>query len=687
MTAYTIDIVSDTVCPWCYVGKNRLDAAIAQHKASNPADSFITRWHPFYLNAQAPRSVSKQSYYEQKFGAERTKVMQAHLARLGKQAGINFSFGGKIGNTRDSHRLIQLGLLKGEQVQTKVVEQLFNAYFEKEEDITNPEVLIKRGVAAGLDEAEVKDWIRSDKGGAEVDKESALAQRKSIGGVPNFTINGKYEVQGADEPAVFLQIFEEVKDTMEGVMSPKTTGISLHVTTTDTPAHSILDVQWSPHPQLGELLGVATSTGNLNFYHFSPPSSTSAASLALTASHQITDEDTLVLSLTWHPSSADTIGATLSDGTVLLCTSSQSDDPWTPGDDPKYVPLKHHSLEAWCLSFLPEPASNPSLSALSGGDDAILARTSTNPASTVWEDRKTHLAGVTAILPLHSPHAPDLIVTGSYDDHIRLLHAPATGRRRVLAELNLGGGIWRLRFLDQAGVSASSPRFCKVLLLLRSDLPVSQQYDPGELHARRYASCAPGTGRGGRDVVVSRPLPLRGARVDELRKRCAGESRSWRRERGRDDSDEHEFLRSTAVFVEGSFVNREWTGKRNRTGSGGVARALRSASPSRGPGTNSRGAQAVLQRAHTETSIYALFGCCPNMLASDGFVMRLPAAHSKEHHTESLNDADHERITCPSMFWARAWGLQDAGWGCREVYAIGVRRSAFTSRDDLAPED
>nr|POE74347.1 uncharacterized protein ywbo [Quercus suber] len=180
MTAYNIDIVSDTVCPWCYVGKNRLDAAIAQHKASNPADSFTTKWHPFYLNPQAPKSVDKQAYYEQKFGAERTKVMQAHLARLGKQAGINFAFGGKTGNTRDSHRLIQLGLSKGEEVQTKVVEQLFNAYFEEEEDITTPAVLIKRGVAAGLDEAEVKDWMESDKGGAEVDREWEQAQKKFI---------------------------------------------------------------------------------------------------------------------------------------------------------------------------------------------------------------------------------------------------------------------------------------------------------------------------------------------------------------------------------------------------------------------------------------------------------------------------------------------------------------------------
>lgn len=139
--------------------------------------------------------------------------MQGHLARLGKQVGIDFAFGGKTGNTRDSHRLIQLGKTKGEEVQTKVVESLFNAYFEENEDITSREVLIARGVKAGLDEQETRDWMESGKGGDEVDKEVAKAQMQFISGVPSFTINGQYEIQGAEEPAAFLQVFGEIKDT------------------------------------------------------------------------------------------------------------------------------------------------------------------------------------------------------------------------------------------------------------------------------------------------------------------------------------------------------------------------------------------------------------------------------------------------------------------------------------------
>ena len=113
--------------------------------------------------------------------------MQTHLARVGKQVGIDFGFAGKTGNTRDSHRLIQLAKTKGEDMQTKVVEQLFNSYFEENEDITDREILIARGIKAGLDKSEVTDWMQSEKGGPEVDKEVIQANRKFIGGVPNFT--------------------------------------------------------------------------------------------------------------------------------------------------------------------------------------------------------------------------------------------------------------------------------------------------------------------------------------------------------------------------------------------------------------------------------------------------------------------------------------------------------------------
>ena len=196
MTHYNIEIVSDVVCPWCYVGNNRLDIAIAQHKTANPTDTFSTTWAPFYLNPDAPKqSVDKQTLYETKFGAQRTSMMQARLSQIGEQIGIKFAYGGKTGNTRDAHRVIQLAKTKGEDMQTRVVVELFKAYFERNDDITDHVVLQKAAVQGGLGEEETREWLESDKGGPEVDKEVEAAKRRFISGVPNFTINDKYEVQ------------------------------------------------------------------------------------------------------------------------------------------------------------------------------------------------------------------------------------------------------------------------------------------------------------------------------------------------------------------------------------------------------------------------------------------------------------------------------------------------------------
>jgi len=155
--------------------------------------------------------VDKTAYYRAKFGGDRTAMIFQRLADVGKDVGIQFKFGGKTGNTRDSHRLIQLGKSKSPAVQTRVVEELFAAYFENEGDITSHEVLKNAAVKAGLDEAEVKDWLESDKGGKAVDEEVEAAQRNQISGVPNFTIQNKYEVGGAQDSGVFLRLFEKIK--------------------------------------------------------------------------------------------------------------------------------------------------------------------------------------------------------------------------------------------------------------------------------------------------------------------------------------------------------------------------------------------------------------------------------------------------------------------------------------------
>jgi predicted DsbA family dithiol-disulfide isomerase len=205
--------ISETKPPKCYVGKKRMEQAITSWRAKHPdsSDTFTTSWFPFYLNPDSPKQgIDKQAYYHKRFGPERTAMMQSRLGAIGESVGIHFKFGGKTGNTRDAHRLIQLGKTHGPDKQTRVIEELFAAYFENEKDVTSHEVLQQAGIDAGLDGEEVRAWLESDKGGPEVDREVQQAKSKFISGVPFFTINGRYHLEGAEDPSAFLEIFESI---------------------------------------------------------------------------------------------------------------------------------------------------------------------------------------------------------------------------------------------------------------------------------------------------------------------------------------------------------------------------------------------------------------------------------------------------------------------------------------------
>lgn len=258
------------------------------------------------------------------------------------------------------------------------------------------------------------------------------------------------------------------------------------------------------------MLAVATSTGILAFYRLQkqqeqqeqqqqPPK------LVLSHVQHITDDDTtLVLSLTWHPVRPGVLGLTLSDGRVCVCTSmgtssgsgsgsgsTEEDDTaaglWSQDAAVSLLQDVHeHELEAWMMNFTPERSN-----VLSGGDDMVLQcshvadddgdddeseeeeeaeqeedevedeqhvlqkkpNRKKNKTNLLWQNRKLHHAGITAILPL----SETLIITGSYDDHIRLLQLPKLPggtRPQLLAELNLGGGVWRLKLLTARGASS-----------------------------------------------------------------------------------------------------------------------------------------------------------------------------------------------------------------------------------------
>ncbi|GIC93804.1 DsbA family oxidoreductase [Aspergillus udagawae] len=235
MTNINIQIISDTVCPWCYVGYRRLSRAITTHKATYPSDTFTLTWHAFYLNPASPGypGVDKREFYASKFGEGRAAAIFSRLAAVGETDGIAFKFGGKTGNTRDSHRVLWYAGLKEKEagvrggaaatngnaseakvggLQTRVAEQFFRAYFEEEKNITDRKVLVDAAAAAGLDRGEVEKFLESgDEGGKEVDLDAERARRRLVTGVPYFTVQGQYAIEGADEPETFLEVFEKVK--------------------------------------------------------------------------------------------------------------------------------------------------------------------------------------------------------------------------------------------------------------------------------------------------------------------------------------------------------------------------------------------------------------------------------------------------------------------------------------------
>ncbi|THX58790.1 WD40 repeat-like protein [Aureobasidium pullulans] len=233
---------------------------------------------------------------------------------------------------------------------------------------------------------------------------------------------------------------------------------AIQVSTTQTP-YAILDIHFSPHDPT--LLAVAGSTGCVQLFNLQ--STSSSASLSPLSTYQYFDPSTLVLSLAWHPIIPSIIGVTTSPGQVYLVDTSLPAAE-VEGTAKEVLP---HELEAWTLSF-----SSSGTSIYSGGDDATLrfsglpaSLNSTNTTTSneddeqeeqedqqyvlTWQDRRSHQAGVTAILPV--PSEQDILITGSYDDNIRVLYAPLQGRKQVLAEENLEGGVWRLKMLRAEG--------------------------------------------------------------------------------------------------------------------------------------------------------------------------------------------------------------------------------------------
>ena len=202
----TIDIVSDAVCPWCYVGKRKLEAALAM-KAGVAVE---VRWRPYQLDPTIPPGgLPRQDYMAKKFGsAERVAEIYARIEGVGRDAAIPFAFNKIVRspNTLDAHRVIRWAASAG--VQDAVVERLFKAFFEDGEDIGEPAALARLAGEAGLDAELVRELLSGEADKDAVRAEIAEAQRLGVTGVPFFIIGGRYAVSGAQSAEVLASAIE-----------------------------------------------------------------------------------------------------------------------------------------------------------------------------------------------------------------------------------------------------------------------------------------------------------------------------------------------------------------------------------------------------------------------------------------------------------------------------------------------
>jgi predicted DsbA family dithiol-disulfide isomerase len=211
----TVDVVSDVVCPWCFIGQKRLDKAIA----ASGIDVHV-HWRPFQLDPTIPAEGKKRrDYMLEKFGSEeRIREIHARIEPLGAAEGISFAFDAiKVApNTLDAHRVIRWAGAAGEDVQNKLVRKLFQLNFEEGKNLGDPSVLTEAAREAGMDAAIVETLLPTDADVEAVRGEIATASRMGVTGVPCFLLEGKYAVMGAQDAATLADAIKQVAAAKAG---------------------------------------------------------------------------------------------------------------------------------------------------------------------------------------------------------------------------------------------------------------------------------------------------------------------------------------------------------------------------------------------------------------------------------------------------------------------------------------
>ena len=214
--AFQIDVISDVVCPWCFIGKRNLERALETWQAKHPDETPTVRWHPFQLNPQLPESgVPRKKYLEDKFGgAERAKEIYARVSAAGKRAGIDFAFDSiqVQPNTIGAHRLMHYAAEHGSQ--DAMAEVIFRRYFLEGADLTNKETLAQIAQQAGLDRDEVATYLASDTDRDLIEEQDRRARAIGVEGVPFFIINQRIALSGAQPPDVIVEAMEKAREEL-----------------------------------------------------------------------------------------------------------------------------------------------------------------------------------------------------------------------------------------------------------------------------------------------------------------------------------------------------------------------------------------------------------------------------------------------------------------------------------------
>ena len=206
-----VEIWSDVVCPWCYVGKRRFEAALERFEHR---DEVEVTWRSFELDPSAPRErdVDGATHLAQKYGMERERAltMQRGLAELAAADGLDLRFDlARGGNSFDAHRLLQLGRELG--VQSRVKERLMHAYFTEGEAIGDPEALARISPEAGLPEDEVRELLLTERYADEVREDEHDAAALGINAVPCFVVDRRMGVSGAQAPELLLKLLTRAR--------------------------------------------------------------------------------------------------------------------------------------------------------------------------------------------------------------------------------------------------------------------------------------------------------------------------------------------------------------------------------------------------------------------------------------------------------------------------------------------